>query len=34
MNADHETLMQIHHMAHEACFIANSVKTQVMVEPR
>ena len=34
MNADHETLMQIHHMAHEACFIANSVKTQVTVEPR
>jgi len=29
-----ETLMQIHHMAHEACFIANSVKTEVTVEPR
>ena len=24
----------IHHLAHEACFIANSVKTQVLVEPR
>jgi organic hydroperoxide reductase OsmC/OhrA len=24
----------IHHMAHEACFIANSVKTDVRVEPR
>lgn len=34
MNADAETLMQIHHMAHEACFIANSVKTEVTVEPR
>ena len=34
MDADPETLMQIHHMAHEACFIANSVKTEVTVEPR
>jgi organic hydroperoxide reductase OsmC/OhrA len=34
MNADHETLMHIHHMAHDACFIANSVKTDVTVEPR
>ena len=34
MNADAETLMQIHHMAHEACFIANSVRTEVAVEPR
>lgn len=34
IGADHETLMQIHHMAHEACFIANSVKTEVTVEPR
>jgi len=24
----------IHHLAHEACFIANSVKTEVLVEPR
>jgi len=24
----------IHHLAHEACFIANSVKTDVRVEPR
>ena len=29
-----ETLAEIHHLAHEACFIANSVKTQVLVEPR
>ena len=29
-----ETLAEIHHLAHEACFIANSVKTAVMVEPR
>jgi organic hydroperoxide reductase OsmC/OhrA len=34
IDADRETLMQIHHMAHEACFIANSVKTEVTVEPR
>ena len=29
-----QTLAQIHHQAHEACFIANSVKTDVRVEPR
>ena len=29
-----ETLAEIHHLAHEACFIANSVKTEVVVEPR
>jgi organic hydroperoxide reductase OsmC/OhrA len=34
IDADAETLAQIHHLAHEACFIANSVKTQVSVEPR
>jgi organic hydroperoxide reductase OsmC/OhrA len=34
MDADTETLMQIHHLAHEACFIANSVKTEITVEPR
>jgi organic hydroperoxide reductase OsmC/OhrA len=28
------TLADIHHLAHEACFIANSVKTEVRVEPR
>ncbi len=33
-SADAATLTQIHHLAHEACFIANSVKTQVNVEPR
>jgi organic hydroperoxide reductase OsmC/OhrA len=33
-DADAATLDQIHHLAHEACFIANSVKTQVTVEPR
>jgi organic hydroperoxide reductase OsmC/OhrA len=32
-DADAETLSQIHHMAHEACFIANSVRTEVTVEP-
>jgi organic hydroperoxide reductase OsmC/OhrA len=25
---------QIHEQAHHACFIANSVKTEVIVEPR
>ena len=34
IETDAEALMQIHHMAHEACFIANSVKTEVTVEPR
>jgi organic hydroperoxide reductase OsmC/OhrA len=33
-DADAETLAQIHHLAHQACFIANSVKTDVRVEPR
>ena len=27
-----EPLAQIHHLAHEACFIANSVKTDVRIE--
>jgi organic hydroperoxide reductase OsmC/OhrA len=27
-------LAEIHHLAHQACFIANSVKTEVRVEPR
>jgi len=34
IDADAQTLAQLHHMAHEACFIANSVKTQVLVEPQ
>jgi organic hydroperoxide reductase OsmC/OhrA len=34
IDADAATLAQIHHLAHEACFIANSVKTEVIVEPR
>ena len=29
-----ETLAHLHHLAHEACFIANSVKTAVKVNPR
>ena len=32
IDADAEALAHIHHLAHEACFIANSVKTQVSVE--
>ncbi len=31
---DAATVDQMHHMAHEQCFIANSVKTDVRVEPR
>jgi len=34
IDTDAGTLAEIHHMAHEACFIANSVKTDVKVEPR
>ena len=29
-----ELLDQMHHQSHEDCFIANSVKTEVKVEPR
>jgi organic hydroperoxide reductase OsmC/OhrA len=29
-----EQLAQLHHRTHERCFIANSVKTEVIVEPR
>ena len=32
--ADAAVLHEIHHLAHQACFIANSVKTNVIVEPR
>ncbi len=31
---DSEELRQLHDQAHHACFIANSVKTEVVVEPR
>jgi len=31
---DATTLAEIHHRAHEECFIANSVKTDVAVEPQ
>ena len=34
IDTDAETLAHIHHLAHEACFIANSVKTEVSVEAR
>jgi organic hydroperoxide reductase OsmC/OhrA len=34
IDGDEQTLAQLHHLAHEACFIANSVKTDVSVEPR
>lgn len=29
-----EVLAALHHKAHEKCFIANSVRTEVIVEPR
>ena len=31
---DAEALQRLHHQAHENCFIANSVKTTVVVEPQ
>ena len=31
---DAATLAEIHHKSHEECFIANSVKTEVAVEPQ
>ena len=33
-NVDAATLADLHHKSHEECFIANSVKTDVKVEPR
>jgi organic hydroperoxide reductase OsmC/OhrA len=33
-DADDATIAEIHHRAHEACFIANSVRTEVSIEPR
>jgi organic hydroperoxide reductase OsmC/OhrA len=34
IDADAAALEQIHHLAHEACFIASSVKTEITIEPR
>ena len=31
---DMAALTELHHKAHEACFIANSVKTEIWIEPR
>lgn len=31
---DASTLDRLHHDAHERCFIANSLKTEIVVEPR
>jgi organic hydroperoxide reductase OsmC/OhrA len=31
---DAETLAELHHLAHEECFIANSVRTEITVEPQ
>ena len=33
-DGDAETLAHIHHLAHQACFIAHSVKTAVTIEPQ
>ena len=33
-NIDASELLKLHHQAHEDCFIANSVRTDVRVEPR
>ena len=30
----HAQLQEMHHLAHDECFIANSVKTDVRCEPR
>ena len=32
--ADHSQVDALHHAAHARCFLANSVKTQIRVEPR
>jgi organic hydroperoxide reductase OsmC/OhrA len=34
VNIDGATLAELHHLAHAECFIANSVNTDVAVEPR
>ena len=34
VKGDAAMLTELHHKAHEACFIANSVTTEVVVEPR
>lgn len=34
VSVDRPALDEIHHLSHEECFIANSVKTTVSVEPR
>lgn len=34
MTVDDGTLAKIHHQSHEECFIANSVKTDVSIEPQ
>ncbi len=34
VGADAVALAALHHQAHEKCFIANSVKTEVLCEPR
>ncbi|MDI6025429.1 OsmC family protein [Corticibacterium sp. UT-5YL-CI-8] len=33
-DGDRSKLAQLHEQAHDACFIANSVKTEVVVEPQ
>jgi OsmC-like protein. len=31
---DQTVLDQLHHKAHEACFIANSITSEIVIEPR
>ena len=31
--ASEAAVMKIHHLAHEKCFIASSVKTKILIEP-
>jgi organic hydroperoxide reductase OsmC/OhrA len=31
---DQATLDQLHHRSHEACFIANSITSEIVIEPR
>jgi len=33
-SADADQLRELHHAAHERCFLANSVRTEITIEPR
>ena len=34
MQPDADAVMAMHHEAHEACFMANSVSSEIVIEPR